>query len=176
MSWVTTVPEEQLKPRAQEIFDVLRENWGLVPNYFLALGHDPQLLEDQTNLFAHTMEDRALPKPLKEQLALLVSGLNFSSYCLAVHMQILSKIGIDKPLARKLAADFTTAPVEPKVMELFRFAEKLTRRPGDMEKQDIERLRDAGWGDKEIVEAVLVISLHACANRFSAGLGLIADF
>jgi alkylhydroperoxidase family enzyme len=61
-------------------------------------------------------------------------------------------------------------------MELFRFAGKLTRQPADMEKGDVERLREVGWTDDQILETVLVASLYACANRFSAGVGLVADF
>ena len=55
-------------------------------------------------------------------------------------------------------------------------ADKLTRRPNEMDKSDVDRLREVDWTEEEIVEAVLVVSVHACANRFSAGLGLIADF
>ena len=47
--------------------------------------------------------------------------------------------------------------------------------PADIEKPDVERLREAGWNDAAILETVLVVSLYACANRFSAGIGLIAD-
>ncbi len=53
---------------------------------------------------------------------------------------------------------------------------KLTPSPGEMEKPDVDRLREASWSEAAIFDAVLVTSLHACANRFSAGLGLIADF
>ncbi|MDP9338353.1 MAG: hypothetical protein M3P45_05740 [Acidobacteriota bacterium] len=61
-------------------------------------------------------------------------------------------------------------------MELFRFADKLSRRPANMEKSDVDRLREVGWDDAAILETVLVASLCACANRFSAGVGLVADF
>jgi alkylhydroperoxidase family enzyme len=61
-------------------------------------------------------------------------------------------------------------------MALFRFADKLSRRPADMEKPDVDRLLEAGWDDAAILETVLVVSLYACANRFSAGVGLVADF
>lgn len=177
MSWVPSVPEEQASPEVKRVYDYLRENWGFVPNYFLALGRDLQLLQDQVNLFTHAMSDgRALPKVIKEQVALVVSGINLSNYCLAAHLEILGKMGIDKSLARKLALDYTKAPVDPKVMELFRFADKLTRHPADIEKPDVDRLREVGWNDEAILETVLVASLYACANRFSAGMGLVADF
>jgi uncharacterized peroxidase-related enzyme len=177
MSWLPSTPEENSSPETKEIYDFLSKNWGFVPNYFRALGHKPQLLQDQVNLFTHVMfQDGELPKIVKEQVALVVSGLNLSSYCLAAHLEILGRLGIDKKQSRKLALDYATADVEPKVMELFRFVAKLSQHPGDMEKPDFDRLREAGWSDAAILETVLVASLYACANRFSAGIGLIADF
>lgn len=177
MSWIPVVSHEQASPEVKRMYDYIRERWSFVPNYFLALGRDPQLLQDQMNLFTNAMyEEHGLPRVLKEQVALVVSGLNTSSYCVAAHMEILGSLGVEKSLGRKLALDYVGAPVEPKVMELFRFAAKLTRRPGDMEKGDVERLRQAGWSDAAIFDTVLVTSLYGCANRFSAGLGLLPDF
>lgn len=111
-----------------------------------------------------------------EQISLVVSGINLSSYCLAAHLEILGRLGIEKSVARKLALDYASAPIEPNVRELFRFVDKLSRRPADIEKSDVERLREVGWDDAAILDAVLVSSLYACANRFSAGIGLVADF
>jgi alkylhydroperoxidase family enzyme len=84
-------------------------------------------------------------------------------------------LGIEKPLARKLVTDWEHAPVEPKVMELFRFAAKLTRHPGDISGKDIEVLREAGWDDEAIYETVLTASAMGLFNRVSLGLGLVAD-
>src|ERR1700740_2587973 len=177
MSWIPAVSEEQASPEVKRVYKFLQDNWGFVPNYFLALGTKPQFLQDQVNLFTHVMfQENALPKVVREQIALVVSGINLSNYCLAAHLEILGRMGIDKALSRKLALNYASAPVEPKVMELFRFADKLTRNPADMEKADVDRLRDVGGGSAAILETVLVASLYACANRFSAGVGLVADF
>lgn len=177
MSWVPAISEEQAGSEVKPVYKFLQDNWGFVPNYFLALGTQPQFLQDQVNLFTHVMfEEHTLPKIVKEQIALVVSGINLSNYCLAAHLEILGRMGIDKSLSRKLALNYESAQVEPNVMELFRFADKLTRRPADMEKSDVERLRAAGWSNEAILETILVASLYACANRFSAGVGLVADF
>ena len=177
MSWVPAVSEEQAGPEVRPVYKFLQDNWGFVPNYFLALGTQPQFLQDQVNLFTHVMfEEHALPKIVKEQVALVVSGINLSNYCLAAHLEILGRMGIDKSMSRKLALNYERAQVEPKVMELFRFADKLTRHPAAIEKSDVERLREAGWTSEAILETVLVVSLYACANRFSAGVGLVAGF
>ena len=177
MSWVPIVSEEQASPEVKQLYDSIREGWGFVPNYFYALGRDYQLLLDQMNLFTNAMfTDRALTRVLKEQIALVVSGLNLSTYCLAAHLEILGRLGVEKSVARKLAMDYSTAPIEPKTMKLFQFVDKLTRHAGEMHKSDVDALRDSGWHDAEIFEAVLIASLYACANRFSAGLGLLPDF
>jgi uncharacterized peroxidase-related enzyme len=178
MSWIPLVSDEQASPEVKKMYDYIRERWSFVPNYFLALGRDQQLLTDQVNLFTNAMFDDhgGLSREIKEQIAIVVSGLNVSSYCLPAHLEILGRLGIDKKLGRQLAMDFASAPVEPKLMALFRFSEKLTRQPGEMESADVDRLREAGWNDAEIFDAVLVTSLYACANRFSAGLGLLPDF
>lgn len=179
MSWVPVVTWEKATPEIKKVYEFLQENWKFVPNYFMALGRDENLLKDQVNLFSNAMfveREGGLPRIVKEQLALVVSGLNIASYCVAAHMEILNTLGMEKPMARKLALNYPSANVEPKVMELFHFAEKLTRKLDQMEAADVWRLRDAGWGDTAIVDAVLVISAYALANRFSAGLGLIADF
>ena len=177
MSWLPIMSDENASPEEKKIYDYIARRWSFVPNYFRAFGGETQLLEDQTNLFTNLMfDERALPRVVKEQLAIVVSGLNVSSYCLPAHMEILSRLGVDKKLGRKLSLDFRNAPVEPKVMKLFEFAEKLTNKPGDMQKSDVDQLREAGWSDAAIRDAVMVISAYALANRFSAGLGMIADF
>jgi len=70
--------------------------------------------------------------------------------------------------------NFPECASRPKVMTLFQFLAKVSRQPADIERQDFDRVREAGWNDAEITEGVLVASLYACANRFSAATGLVA--
>jgi len=110
MSWVSSVSAEQASPEVRNVYNFLQENWGFVPNYFQALGGHPQLLQDQVNMFTHLMfEERALPRAIKEQIALVVSGINLSNYCLAAHLEILGRLGFEKSFARKLALNFECA-------------------------------------------------------------------
>jgi uncharacterized peroxidase-related enzyme len=177
MSWVPLVTVEEATSETKNIYDFLQNNWGFVPNYYQALGPYPQLLKDQVDMFTHVMfVERALTREIKEQIALVVSGINLSNYCLAAHLEILGRLGFDRAFARKLAMNFEAAAVEPKVMALFKFVAKVSRQPADMVRQDFDTVREAGWTDAEITEGALVASLYACANRFSAAIGLVADF
>lgn len=52
------------------------------------------------------------------------------------------------------------------------FAVKLTRRPGAMEKGDVETLRQAGFSDTAIHDIVQVTALFNYYNRLADGLGI----
>ena len=177
MPFLPVLPEEQASAEVKKIYEYVTRRWTFLPNYFEALGHEPQLLQDQVNLYTNAMHDeRGLPKIIKEQIATVVSGINMSSYCLPAHLEILGRMGMDKSLARRLSIDYKSATLDPKVVELLKFCEKLTTNPADMRRSDIEKLRELGWNDAAILDAVLITSLYACANRFSSGLGLTPDF
>jgi len=176
MSFIGLVPEEQAAPRVKEIYGQIRQQFGFLPNYFQALGRAPGVMETHLALGEAITSDAALSRALKEQLGLVVSGLNTSSYCIAAHMEVLRRLGVEKPLGRKLATDYENAPVEEKHKALYRFADKLTRQPGEIAREDVEALRQAGWDEQAILEAVVAASWFNFINRISTGLGLVADF
>ncbi len=176
MSFISQISEEQAGPELKPLYEKIRAGWNFVPNYWLAQGRRPDLVRAQLELGATVSRDGALPQKIKEQVGLVVAGLNTSSYCVAIHMEILRNMGIEKPLGRKLAVDYPRAPVGEKIQALFRFADKLTRKPGDIVREDIEELKRAGWNEEQIYETVMTVSLMNFYNRVSLGLGLMADF
>jgi AhpD family alkylhydroperoxidase len=42
------------------------------------------------------LEERTLPEKVKEQVALVGSGINHSNHCLAAHLEIPGSMGIEK--------------------------------------------------------------------------------
>jgi len=64
------------------------------------------------------------------------------------------------------------APLTPAERELCAFAERLTRSPGAMKREDLESLRRAGWSDREIHDAVQVIAYFNYINRMADALGV----
>jgi uncharacterized peroxidase-related enzyme len=91
-------------------------------------------------------------------------------------MELLRQMGVEKALSRKLATDYASAPVAPQEQALYRFADKLTRQPDEMTREDVEALQRAGWSEAAVVEAVVAVAYFNLINRVSTGLGLVADF
>ena len=176
MPHVDPVPEQQAGPELKTYYNQVRQLFGFVPNYFLAQGRIPELVDAQLRIREVIMREGSLSSAVKGQIALVVSGINTSSYCVAIHLELLRPLGIEKPLGRILATDYSRAPVGDAVQALFRFADKLTRREADICQSDIDAVFAAGWDQAALFETILVVSLMNFANRFAIGCGLMADF
>lgn len=176
MPYVNEIEEFQANPQLRELYRSIEQHFGFIPHYFKALGTMPNAIAGQLKLNEAVMGDGALSTVVKEEIGVVVSGINSSAYCIFIHMELLQRFGVDKALARKLTTEYENAAVEPKVKALFRFADKLTRKPYDIEDEDIETLKKAGWDDAAVRETVLTVAYFNYVNRVSLGLGLVADF
>ncbi len=176
MPFVTLVSDEQAAPELKQIYNQVRQSYGSLPDYFQALGRAPAVIPPHLALGQAILSDGALSRKEKEEILVVVSGINTSSYCVARHMQALRNLGVDPALSRKLAVDHEHAPVEEKLKALFRFADKLTRKPEAIEQADADAVRAAGWDEAALSEAVAVVAWANFINRVSIGLGLVVDF
>jgi uncharacterized peroxidase-related enzyme len=71
-----------------------------------------------------------------------------------------------------IGTDYTTAPITPAERVLLDYAVKLTREPWNMRREDVERLRSAGWSDAAILDLVIVAAYYSFVNRIAEGLGV----
>jgi uncharacterized peroxidase-related enzyme len=176
MGFVNEIEPAQAGAELKEIYRNLEQGLGFLPHYFMSLGAKPKVIQAQLAMDDAIMSDGALTKLVKEQVAVVVSSINSSSYCVKFHMELLRRFGIDRAMERKLTTDYETGPFEPKVIALFRFAEKLTKKPDDIHESDIAAVKAAGWNDDAVRELVLTVAYFAYINRVSLGLGLVTDF
>lgn len=75
-------------------------------------------------------------------------------------------------LAETVKRDFRDAELSGREQALCEFAEKLTRHPSRMTAEDCQRLRSEGLNDRDILDAVEVISYFNYINRVADGLGV----
>jgi len=176
MPYVDEVEQVEANPELSNIYAGIEKKFGFVPHFFKALGRMPEVIKAQLQLSAAIMGEGALSTLVKEQIGVVVSGINSSSYCIAIHMEVLRQFGIDKPASRKLVTDYMNAPVDDKTKILFRFADKLTRKPLDIDQPDADEVLRAGWSEAALRETVLTVAFFNYINRVSFGLGLVTDF
>jgi uncharacterized peroxidase-related enzyme len=82
------------------------------------------------------------------------------------------RAGGTETLAQQLKSNYRRADVTEAEMALMEFAELLTVQPSNVRESDIERLREVGWSDEDIVDIVHQTALFNYMNRVADGLGI----
>lgn len=71
--------------------------------------------------------------------------------------------------------DWRACPFTPAARVLLEFVEKVTRTPARMCEQDVQRLREAGYSDRAIHDAVQAAAYFAYINRVADALGVRSE-
>jgi uncharacterized peroxidase-related enzyme len=116
------------------------------------------------------------PSPLtpafRELIAAFVSSRNRCPFCSGSHIAVAVKLSGDRPLVDAVIANYRTAPIEEHEKLLFAYLEKLTSEPTSASDAEVEGLRQAGWSDEAIYDAVTVCALFNYYNRWVEGTGV----
>ena len=73
---------------------------------------------------------------------------------------------------RAVQTDYRTAELTARELALLDFAVKLTKSPTTMQRQDLDGLREHGFTDEQLTDAVHCISYFNFINRVLDGLGV----
>lgn len=172
MARIKVIEESEATGSMKALYDGLREKVGYVPNFVKLFSLWPEVFEVYSKLFQTVMFSQSeLPNPTKEMIAVVVSRTNRSRYCVTHHSLSLARYGVSEAVVRQIGAGFREAPVDEQTQRLLAYAEKLTQHPSAVTDQDVESLRQAGWTDRQILEATLVVAQFNFDNRMVLGFG-----
>jgi uncharacterized peroxidase-related enzyme len=74
-------------------------------------------------------------------------------------------------MAALIRGDIDSAPVDERDRAMLRYVRKLTLDPAQVEREDVEELRRAGFSDSAIGDIAINAALFAFMNRVVDGLG-----
>lgn len=143
-----------------------------VSDYVLVLAHDVETLKTRTPLFNAIMYNRGgLGRSGRELGAVGASVVNRCIYCAAVHASRYNQLTKDESVMARIFAEGEAATLEPRDAAIFDFAVKLSKTPSAADEADMQRLRDAGLDEEEILDLILSTALFGWANRLMHTLG-----
>jgi RNA polymerase sigma-70 factor, ECF subfamily len=169
--WATLAKEIPIsRPAAPDdtsAFESFRQQLGFVPNLFRLEASLPEALEAEAKVMAAILSQRdLLPPQQKEMLMLAVSGSNRNEYGTALWGEVLRKRGISPAISGHSPSD----------QALFDFARKLSARTGNFNREDIQRLKEHGFTDSQIVEAIATTAFANFLNTLQICLRAEPDF
>ncbi len=178
MTWIATVPFDAATGKLRMLYDRITGPGNNVDNIMMAHSLRPHTMEGHMAIYKHVLHHsgNTVPKWFLEVLGVWVSALNQCDYCEQHHFAGMKRLLGDDARADAIraaiaAGDVEAAPLDTAQHQALRYAAKLTRTPGEMVKDDVTALRDAGYDDGQVLEINQVVSYFAYANRTVLGLG-----
>ena len=178
MTWINTVPYDEAKGRLKQLYDRIKGPDNNVDNIMMSHSLRPHTMEGHMAIYKYVLHHSAnqVPKWFLEAIGVWVSLLNSCDYCVDHHFQGMRRLvgDDDRSDAIRAALDsgrLDTGPFEAKEIEALKYAQTLTRHPGEVTEDNIQALRNAGYDDGEILEINQVTAYFSYANRTVLGLG-----
>lgn len=141
------------------MLDALRDRLGFVPNLFRIAAHSPHALTGLTAL--HDAASETLDPKLREQIALAVSHVNGSRYCLAAHTYWGHQRGLSY---EEMQLNRHGKASEARANAVVCFAAKVAESRGDVSDRDLEAVREAGFSNAEILDIVTTSVYYLFTN------------
>jgi uncharacterized peroxidase-related enzyme len=172
MSRIQAIDPATAQGRVKDLLAGVQKALGVTPNLFRIVAHSPAALEGLVSLNG-ALSQGALSAKVREQIALAVAERNGCDYCLSAHSLVGKAVGLgDNDIAQARMARAADAKTDAAL----RFASGIVERRGQASDGDIAALRQAGFGDGEIIEIVTVTVLNILTNYLNHVLATDIDF
>ena len=174
MSRITTPATIADAPNAsQDLLKGVEKQIGSVPNLFRIVSNSPAALEGYLGLNG-ALAKGALDAPTRERIALAIGQINGCNYCLAAHSYIGANVA--KLTPAEIQANRKGSSTEAKADAAVKFAVEIAQARGGVEAASVQRVKDAGYSDAEIVEIIAHVALNTLTNYVNEVLETEIDF
>jgi uncharacterized peroxidase-related enzyme len=175
-SWFPVPDEAELPDGLRGLFAKARERLGFVPNVFRVYAFRPERL---SAWFAHY---RQLHEPTahlsaadREMVAVVVSAANGCLYCLVAHGAALRQELGNPVLGERISYDWRRADLDPRRGAICAYAEKLTLRPREVTRADLQTLLDAGLTLEEAWDVAELAAMYNLTNRMAMATNMLPN-
>jgi uncharacterized peroxidase-related enzyme len=174
LGWKAWVPVLQLEEATPEQLAILEASHpsAKTSDYYLALIHQPQILQERSVVFNAIMyAPGGLSRAERELVSAVVSCINGCVYCASVHAQRFEQLTKRNDVIAQVFENPHTAGTNAREKALVQFAIDLTEAPNQLSGERLQALRAAGLSHQEILDALHAAAIFAWANRLMLNLG-----
>lgn len=173
MPWIKEIEVNEAEGKLKDYYDELLKSRGKVSNILKIHSLNPGSMKEHLELYMSIMFSKSgLKRDEREMIAVVVSSLNVCEYCINHHAEALNHYWKDDEKIQKLIKDFRNLDLSDKQKTMLEYSEKLTLTPNEVSEDDIQRLRNIGFTDENILNINLIVSYFNFVNRIALGLGV----
>jgi len=163
MSRIQSVNPDTAALPARQLLGSVEKQLGTVPNLFKTLAHSPAALRaylGQTEALAGGVLDRKL----RERIAIATAGANGCDYCASAHTLLGKRAGL---AGAELERNLRGGSGDARAQAALDFAVAIVERRGRIDDASLDRVRDAGFSEAEIVEIIAHVGMNLFTNYFN---------
>lgn len=159
----------KLSDAMEAYFAKCQEKLGYVPNVLRAFGFDNGKLQAFVDYRQELVQNAEnLSKLEIEMIATVVSAQNRCFYCVTVHGNGVRALSGDPILGEMMVMNYRAARLSKRHRAMLDFAVKLTVEPWAVEEKHRDKLRKAGFSDRDIWDIAAVAAFYNMTNRLAS--------
>ena len=108
-------------------------------------------------------------------IAVVVSAANGCLYCLVAHGAALREQLGDPVLGERVSYDWRRAELDERRRAICAYAEKLTLRPREMTRADLQRLLEVGLTLEEAWDVAEIAAMYNLTNRMAMATNMLPN-
>lgn len=169
------LPEfEDMAPNIQEKARPILEKTGELGEIFKLMAVDEKVyFATDMMVQNYLLNETMLSYDIKEAIALLISIENGCKMCVDVHKNIAKMLGVSEEKIEKILEGVNSVDTDEKGKALLKFCIRASKKDNyKILKEEIDALKDLGYSDIEILEAVAITGYFNYINTLSNVFGL----
>jgi uncharacterized peroxidase-related enzyme len=160
----------------RKYFAACDEKLGFLPNVLKVYSFDQKKLRAFIGMYNELMLGDSRLSPLeREMIAVVVSSANRCYYCLTAHGQAVREMSGDPSLGEALVMNYRVARIPRRQRAILDFAHQLTVDPTADAAPARERLRKAGFSDRDLWDIISVTAFFNMTNRLAAATDMMPN-
>ena len=172
MPFIDVIPDSEISPEVQAMYERQKSFWGFVPNYARVFCWRPEIM----GLWAQLQVGikRTMDKRRFELITFAAAHTLRSTLCSLAHGKALAKY-LSQEDVLKLARGEFPASLSVAEVAIVMFTRKMSRNASEVTAADIARLRDHGLADAEIFDVAAVAAARSFWTKVLESLGVEPD-
>lgn len=173
MAFIRLPEFEEMEEKVRQSLEALKEKTGEVGEISRMLALRPDIFHATTVIFRTLMVNKTeLDKYVKETIAILISKENGCKVCVGEHERIARMLGMSEEHINAVIEGLEKMRVPEKERILYQFCLRCASKENyKILQEDVDKVRQAGYTDAQILEAVAIVGYFNYINTISNSLG-----
>jgi alkylhydroperoxidase family enzyme len=162
---ITPYPPQGEETRVENVLGAIQEHIGFIPDGLKLYSFSPPLLESFVGNITYFNGETSIPPSLMAMIRYLVSAKADCTFCIDMNEGFLANMGIDLKEVRAARTNPDLAPFSDREKSLLKLSLKAVDSPLEVGEQDLQEVRQHGWSDRDIFDAVVQANNNRAFNN-----------